>query len=48
MLVIDNISTHHSLWVQELCHEASIILEYLLPYLPNLSLIKESFSILKA
>ena len=48
MLVMDNVSAHYSLWVRDLCYEASVILEYLPPYLPNLSPIEESFSVLKA
>ena len=48
VLVMDNVSAHHSPWVRELCHEAGVILEYLPPYSPDLSPIKESFSALKA
>ena len=48
VLVMDNVSAHHSPWVRELCHEAGVILEYLPPYLPDLSPIEESFSALKA
>ena len=48
VLVMDNVSAHHSAWVRELCHEAGVILEYLPPYSPDLSPIEESFSALKA
>ena len=34
--------------VARLCHEAGVVVKYLPPYLPDLSLIEESFSVLKA
>ena len=48
MLVIDNINTHHSLYIKKLCAKARVRIEYIPPYSPNLSLIEESFSALKA
>ena len=48
VLVMDNVSTHHSPLVLHLCRQAGVILEYLPPYSPDLSPIEESFSVLKA
>lgn len=48
VLVMDNVATHHSPLVKQLCEEAGVILEYLPPYSPDLSPIEESFSVLKA
>ena len=48
VLVMDNISTHYSPLVAYLCREARVLIKYLPPYSPDLSLIEESFSVLKA
>ena len=48
VLVMDNVATHHSPLVAQLCREARVIVEYLPPYSPDLSPIEESFSVLKA
>ena len=48
VLIMDNVSTHHSPYVRELCRQAGVVLEYLPPYSPHFSPIEESFSVLKA
>ena len=48
VLVMDNVATHHSPHIKQLCDQAGVRLEYLPPYSPDLSPIEESFSVLKA
>ena len=48
VLVIDNMASHHSPYIRAICEQARVILEYIPPYSPNLSLIEELFSALKA
>ena len=48
VLVMDNVASHHSLYIRAMCEQAGVILEYIPPYSPDLSSIEESFSALKA
>ena len=48
VLVMNNVASHHSLYVKAMCEQARVILKYIPPYCPDLSLIEESFSALKA
>jgi transposase len=48
VLVMDNVASHHSPLVKQLCDAAGVKLEYLPPYSPDMSPIEESFSVLKA
>lgn len=48
VLVMDNVATHHSPYVKEMCDKAGVRIAYLPPYSPDLSPIEESFSVLKA
>ena len=45
---MDNVATHYSPYVKQIYEVARVRIEYILLYSPNLSLIKESFSALKA
>ena len=47
VLVMDNVATHHSLYVKQICEAAGVGIEYIPPYSPDLSPIEESFSALK-
>jgi transposase len=47
MLVIDNVRSYLPEDVAQMCEEAEVDLIYLPPYLPDLSLIEESFNELK-
>jgi transposase len=47
-MVMDNVATHHSPYVKQLCDEAGVRIEYLPLYSPDMSPIEESFSVLKA
>ena len=47
VLVMDNVASHHSPYVRAICEQARVILKYIPPYSPDLSLIEESFSALK-
>jgi transposase len=47
MLVMDNVRPHLPEDVAQICEEAEVDLIYLPSYLPDLSLIKESFNGLK-
>ena len=44
---MDNVVSHYSLYIKAMYEQARVILEYILLYCPNLSLIEESFSALK-
>lgn len=46
VLVMDNVATHYLPYVKQLCDEAGVRIEYLPPYLLDMSPIEESFSIL--
>ena len=48
VLVMDNVATHHSIYVKRICAEAGVRIEDIPPYSPDLSPIEESFSALKA
>jgi transposase len=48
VLVIDNASFHHTERIEQLCHTAGVKLIYLPPYSPDLNLIEEFFTELKA
>jgi transposase len=48
VLVMDNASIHHTVRIEQMCHNAGVKLVYLLPYSPNLNPIKEFFAELKA
>jgi transposase len=48
VLVMDNASFHHTERIEQMCHDASVKLVYLLPYSPDLNPIKEFFAKLKA
>ena len=48
VLVMDNVATHHSPYVKQICEAAGVRIEYIPPYSPDLSPIEESFSALKA
>lgn len=48
MLVMDNASCHKSMVLQDLCADKGVKLLFLPPYSPDLNLIEESFSELKA
>ena len=48
VLVMDNVATHYSVYVKQICEAARVRIEYIPPYSPDLSPIEESFSALKA
>jgi transposase len=48
VLVIDNASFHYTKQIEQMCHDASVKLVYLLPYLPDFNPIREFFAKLKA
>jgi DDE superfamily endonuclease len=48
VLVMDNHSTHHLEYIQELCDARGVILLYLPPYSPDYNPIEQSFAALKA
>ena len=45
---MDNCASHRVPSIKELIRQAGVIVEWLPPYSPDLSLIEESFSVLKA
>ena len=47
VLIMDNASIHHSIYVKQMCAEAGVILIYLPPYSPDLNPIEEFFAELK-
>jgi hypothetical protein len=48
VLVMDNVSFHHSDRIEQICSQAGVKLLYLPPYSPNLNPIEEFFAELKA
>lgn len=48
VLLMDNASIHHIEGIQQLCDDKGVILDFLPPYSPDFSPIKESFQVLKA
>ena len=48
VIIMDNCSTHYSLYIKQVCWEAGVVLLYLPPYSPDFNLIEEFFSVLKA
>jgi transposase len=48
VLVMDNASFHHTKRIEQMCADAGVKLMYLPPYSPDLNLIEEFFSELKA
>lgn len=47
VLVMDNASFHHTEWIEKMCANAGVKLEYLPPYSPDLNMIEEFFAELK-
>lgn len=47
VLIMDNVSFHHSEKIQQSCDDAGVVLLYLPPYSPDLNPIEEFFSKLK-
>lgn len=47
VLVMDNVSFHHTKQIQRMCSEAGVKLVYLPPYSPDLNPIQEFFAELK-
>ena len=47
VLVMNNVASHHSLYIRAIYKQARVILKYIPPYSPDLSPIEELFSALK-
>lgn len=47
VLIMDNCSTHHSDMIRPMCEAAGVRFKYLPPYSPDMSLIEESFFVIK-
>lgn len=47
MIVMDNVSWHHSEKIVQMCRDVGVVLEFLPPYSPDFNPIEEHFGVLK-
>lgn len=47
MVVMDNLSVHHTMPVADLLNDSGVVLQFLPPYSPDLNPIEEAFSYIK-